>query len=244
MGFASKDETEFKQDSHYPTHIGIIMDGNGRWATKRGLPRTAGHYEGVKAAKRITTEAARLGIPFLTYYVFSTENWRRPESEVTYLMNLLATRLYSELDFYRRVGARVLIRGDVSKLNQAAQEAVKATEEATASFDRLTVCLAVNHGGHDEIVRSVNRWLSRSENRKVITETDIRNNLDLSFIPPVDLIIRSGGEKRLSNFLLWDSAYAEFAFYDTLWPDWGAKELKSACEDFAHRARRFGGVDT
>ena len=244
MPFGSRNQKEFEPDSHYPIHVGIIMDGNGRWATKRGLPRTAGHYEGVKAAKRITTEAARLKIPFLTYYVFSTENWRRPESEVTYLMNLLATRLYSELDFYRRVGARVLIRGDVGKLNQAAQDAVKATEEATASFDKLTVCLAVNHGGHDEIVRSVNRWLSHAEDRTAITETDIRNHLDLSFIPPVDLIIRSGGEKRLSNFMLWDSAYAEFAFYDTLWPDWGAQELKSACDDFAHRARRFGGVDS
>jgi undecaprenyl diphosphate synthase len=244
VGFGSRKPKELEKDAHYPIHVGIIMDGNGRWATKRGLPRTAGHYEGVKAAKRITTEAARLGISYLTYYVFSTENWRRPESEVKYLMNLLATRLYSELDFYKRVGARVLIRGDVSKLNEEAQEAVRATEEATASFDRLTVCLAINHGGHDEIVRSVNRWLAHEHTPGEITQQDIRDNLDLSFVPPVDLIIRSGGEKRLSNFMLWDAAYAEFAFYDTLWPDWGAKELKSACDDFAHRARRFGGVDT
>jgi len=230
------------QQESFPTHIGIIMDGNGRWATKRGLPRTAGHYEGVKAAKRITTEAARMGIPYLTFYVFSTENWKRPQKEVTYLMNLLATRLYSELDFYTRVGARILIRGDIEKLYPAARDSVIATEEATSDFRNITVTLAINHGGRDEIVRSVNRWLENHGLSAPITEEDIRNNLDLSFIPPVDLIIRSGGEKRLNNFLLWDAAYAEFAFYDTLWPDWGAQELQSACNEFVHRARRFGGV--
>lgn len=244
MAFGKKVDQTPVDSEHYPVHVGIIMDGNGRWATKRGLPRTAGHYEGVKAAKRITTEASRLGIPYLTYYVFSTENWCRPEKEVSYLMDLLATRLYSEIDFYKRVGARVLIRGNIDGLNEAARAAIQATEEATAQFDRLVVSLAINHGGHDEIVRSVNRWLSSREDTRPITETDIRAHLDLPFIPPVDLIIRSGGEKRLSNFMLWDAAYAEFAFYDTLWPDWGAKELQSACDDFAHRARRFGGVDS
>ncbi|HCG64291.1 MAG: di-trans,poly-cis-decaprenylcistransferase [Spirochaetae bacterium HGW-Spirochaetae-4] len=228
----------------YPKHVGVIMDGNGRWATKRGLPRTAGHYEGVKAAKRVTTEASRLGIPYITYYVFSTENWNRPKKEVAYLMDLLASRLYSEIDFYKRVGARVLIRGDITTLTNAARDAVIATQDATAHLDRLTVSLAISHGGHDEIVRSVNRWLEKRADDARITATDIRSNIDLAFIPPVDLIIRSGGEKRLSNFMLWDAAYAEFAFYDTLWPDWGAKELQSACDDFAHRARRFGGVPT
>lgn len=237
------------EDSHsafegYPTHIGVIMDGNGRWATKRGLPRTAGHFEGVKAAKRVTTEAARLGIPFITYYVFSTENWTRPTQEVSYLMNLLTTRLYSELDFYKRINARVLIRGDVSQLSQGARDAIRATEEATAANDHITVSLAINHGGHDEIVRAVNRWLSARTGCEPITEQDIRRNIDLPHIPPVDLIIRSGGEKRLSNFMLWDAAYAEFAFYDTLWPDWGAKHVKQACDEFANRARRFGGVPT
>jgi len=240
----SGDKATCVGSKQYPTHVGIIMDGNGRWATKRGLPRTAGHYEGVKAAKRITTEASRLGIPYLTYYVFSTENWRRPEKEVKYLMDLLATRLYSELDFYKRIGARVLIRGDFDKLTDAARNAVVATQEATAAMDRIVVSLAINHGGHDEIVRSVNRWLEKRTDDVPITANDIRNNIDLSFIPPVDLIIRSGGEKRLSNFMLWDAAYAEFAFHDTLWPDWGAKDLKAACDEFAQRARRFGGIDT
>lgn len=235
-------ESSPQTSGHYPNHVGIIMDGNGRWATKRSLPRTAGHYEGVKAAKRVTSEAARLKIPYLTYYVFSTENWQRPEKEVAYLMNLLATRLYSEIDFYKRIGARVLLRGDSSKLTKKAYDAIKVTEETTAQFDQIIVSLAINHGGHDEIVRSVNKWLVTRDSSQVITEEVIRANLDLSFIPPVDLIIRSGGEKRLSNFMLWDAAYAEFAFYDSLWPDWGANDFKTACDDFAHRARRFGRV--
>ncbi len=226
----------------YPDHIGIIMDGNGRWATKRGLPRTSGHYEGVKAAKRVTAAAADLGIPYLTYYVFSTENWRRPQEEVTYLMNLLATRLYSEMDFYQRVGARLLIRGDISRLNEKAQRAVRATERATAEFSTITVSLAINHGGQDEIVRSVNRWLSSHSQGDTITAPDIREHLDLPHIPPVDLIIRAGGEQRLSNFMLWDAAYAELFFSEILWPDWNAVMLQEACEEYAHRARRFGGV--
>lgn len=220
------------------------MDGNGRWATKRGLPRTAGHYEGLKAAKRVTTEASRLGIPYITYYAFSTENWKRPQKEVAYLMDLLATRLYSEIDFYKRVGARVLVRGDAGALTKDAQDAIRATEEATVVNDHLTVSLAINHGGQDEIVRSVNRWLANRTDGRAITIEDIRTYIDLPQIPPVDLIIRSGGEKRLSNFMLWDAAYAEFAFYDTLWPDWGAKDLKAACDEFVHRTRRFGGVPT
>lgn len=230
------------QHDDYPDHIGIIMDGNGRWATKRGLPRTSGHYEGVKAAKRVTEAAAQLGISYLTYYVFSTENWRRPEKEITYLMNLLATRLYSELDFYQRVGARVLLRGDISRLSVAAQQAVTATEQATSDFSNITVTLAINHGGQDEIVRSVNRWLNSHPEETTITASDIRAHLDLAYIPPVDLIIRSGGEQRLSNFMLWDAAYAELLFSDILWPDWNATLLQAACNEYAHRSRRFGGV--
>jgi len=226
----------------FPLHIGIIMDGNGRWATKQGLPRTAGHYEGLKAVKRVTAEASRLSIPFVTYYVFSTENWKRPEQEITYLMDLLATRLYGEIDFYQTIGARVLIRGDLSRLSEKAKDAILATQDATKEATHLTVSLAINYGGQDEIARAVTRWLASRTTDCPITVSDIQQNLDLSQIPPVDLIIRTGGEKRLSNFLLWDSAYAELSFYDTLWPDWGARELKFACEDFASRVRRFGGI--
>lgn len=230
------------RNEKYPQHVGIIMDGNGRWATKRGLPRTAGHYEGVKAAKRVTAEASRLSIPYLTYYVFSTENWKRPEPEIAYLMDLLTTRLYGEIDFYRTLGARVLIRGDISKLSEKAKDSVLATEKATQNLEHLTVTLAINYGGQDEIARAVNRWLVSRTTEQPITLVDIEQNLDLPNIPPVDLIVRTGGEKRLSNFLLWDSAYAEFSFYDTLWPDWGALELRTACDEFVTRVRRFGGI--
>ncbi|MFA7370524.1 MAG: polyprenyl diphosphate synthase [Sphaerochaetaceae bacterium] len=233
----------FDKASHlYPDHVGIIMDGNGRWATMRSLERKAGHYEGIKAAKRVTSEAASLGIPYLTFYVFSTENWRRPPQEVSYLMDLIASRLFSEIDFLRRIGARVLVRGDYQKATNGAREALEATVKATGNFKNITVVLAVNHGGHDEIVRSVNAWLKNRKGQEPIDAQAIRENIDLAFIPPVDLIIRAGGQKRLSNFMLWDSAYAELAFYDTLWPDWDGKLFKQALTDYSHRNRQFGGV--
>ncbi|MHC1693436.1 MAG: polyprenyl diphosphate synthase [Sphaerochaetaceae bacterium] len=235
-----------KQSAHagYPKHIGIIMDGNGRWATKRSLPRTAGHYEGLKAAKRVTSEAVRLGIPYITYYAFSTENWKRPEQEVSYLMGLIATKLLNEYDYYRQNDLRILVRGNIAVLPQAAREALLATEESTRNHGGTTAIIAVNYGGQDEIVRSVNKWLENRSDHTPITSKDICDNLDLPSVPPPDLIIRSANEKRLSNFLLWQSAYAELAFYDTLWPDWGAKDLQTACEDFATRVRRYGGIPT
>lgn len=228
--------------SPLPRHVGIIMDGNGRWAAKRLLPRSAGHYEGVKAAKRVTSEAAKLGIPFLTYYAFSTENWRRPEQEVSYLMDLIASRLYGEIDFYQRIGARVLVRGDIDKLPDFVKEAIVATQEATKEMKAITISLAVNYGGQDEIVRAVNRWLHERVDETAITAEDIRDHLDLPWIPPVDLIVRSGGEKRISNFLLWDAAYAELLFSDTLWPDWNGNDLQSVCAQYAQRNRRYGGI--
>jgi undecaprenyl diphosphate synthase len=226
-----------------PLHIGIIMDGNGRWATKRSLVRTAGHFEGVKAAKRVVKAAKEFHIPFLTFYVFSTENWKRPKKEVDYLMNLLSTRLFSETDFYHRIGARILFRGDMSLFSQKLRDSIFATMEATKDNTGITVTLAVNYGGQDEIVRAVNKWIDTTNRSSHITKSLLRENLDLSFIPPVDYIVRSGGEKRLSNFLLWDAAYAELAFVDTLWPDWGDKQLSDVLEDYKHRARRFGGVE-
>ncbi|MFA6820891.1 MAG: polyprenyl diphosphate synthase [Sphaerochaetaceae bacterium] len=231
-----------KRSLLYPDHVGLIMDGNGRWATLRSLERKEGHYEGIKAAKRVTREAASLGIPYLTFYVFSTENWSRPQKEVDYLMDLLANNLFSEIDFLKKVGAKVLVRGDYSKLNNGVRHALKATIQATASHTKITVVLAINHGGHDEIVRSVNQWLKGRQGDELINEEAIRNHIDLPFIPPVDLIVRSGGEKRLSNFMLWDAAYAELAFYDTLWPDWDGKLFKEACEEYGQRTRQWGGV--
>ncbi|MDC7247821.1 MAG: polyprenyl diphosphate synthase [Sphaerochaetaceae bacterium] len=230
------------QENKYPDHIGIIMDGNGRWATKRSLPRTMGHFEGIKAAKRVVKAATELQIPYITFYVFSTENWRRPKEEVKYLMNLLSSRLFSETDFYNRLGAKILIRGDLDKFPKDVATTMDATQEATRDNEKITVSLAVNYGGQDEIIRAVRKWAKFTEDRPCLNTETLRTFFDHPFIPPVDLIIRTGGEKRLSNFLLWDSAYAELAFFDTLWPQWGAAELKNACEDFAGRTRRFGGV--
>ncbi len=233
---------DMNEDRKPPNHIGIIMDGNGRWATKRALPRTAGHFEGVKAAKRIVKAAREADISFLTFYVFSTENWVRPKKEVDFLMNLLSTRLFSETDFYNRLGARILVRGDDSQFSTELKEYINATVEATKQNNGITVILAINYGGQDEIVRAVNRFIDKDTQSSHISKETLRSNMDLSFIPPVDYIIRSGGEKRLSNFLLWDSAYAELYFDDELWPDWGKDQLDVALKEYIHRARKFGGI--
>ncbi len=233
------------KDTHqnnYPQHVGIIMDGNGRWAKQRSLPRSMGHYEGVKAAKRIVKAASELDIPYLTYYVFSTENWSRPAKEVEYLMNLFSTRLFSEVDFYNSVGARILVRGDLSRFPEDVLKAIRSTEQATSANSRVIVSLAINYGGQDEIIRAVNAWADSGDRSKPLTVDTLKSYFDYPDIPDVDYIIRSGGEKRLSNFLLWESAYAEIMFYDSLWPEWKKDHLKDACDEFAKRNRRFGGV--
>ena len=224
-----------------PTHLGIIMDGNGRWAKKRSLPRTAGHLEGLKALKKVIKEASVQGIGFVTFYVFSTENWKRSNQEVSYLMGLLVSKLHGELSFYNQYNIRILVRGDMSKLPPEVSKVIQNTISATAANTGITCILAINYGGQDEICRSVNRFLSEST-EKTITCADIRNHLDLSEIPPVDMIVRSANERRLSNFLLWDSAYAELAFYEKLWPDWDSEDVQRICADFSTRVRKFGGV--
>ena len=229
--------------NRYPTHIGIIMDGNGRWAKQRSLPRSMGHFEGVKAAKRIVQAASELEIPYLTFYAFSTENWSRPSKEVDYLMNLFSTRLFSEINFYNSVGARILVRGNSSRFPSSVQNAIISTQDATSHNRHITVTLAINYGGQDEIVRSVNRWLSdRDCGEREFSAEDVMKHFDHPEIPTVDYIIRSGGERRISNFLLWESAYAELMFYDSLWPDWRKEHLVQACEEYANRIRRYGGV--
>ena len=221
------------------------MDGNGRWAKQRSLPRSMGHFEGVKAAKRIVQAASELEIPYLTYYAFSTENWSRPAREVDYLMNLFSTRLFSEINFYNSVGARIIVRGDTSRFPSAVLDAIRSTQEATSHNSHITVTLAINYGGQDEIVRAVNRWLSQKDSvtvTKQFSAEDMTKYFDHPDIPTVDFIIRSGGEQRISNFLLWEAAYAELMFFDSLWPDWKKEHLVQACEEYAHRIRRYGGV--
>lgn len=224
-----------------PLHLGIIMDGNGRWAQKRALPRTAGHLEGLKALKRVIIQAIEQGIRFVTFYVFSTENWKRSEQEVHYLMHLFVSKIHGELSFYNKNGIRILARGDIEGLPSEVRDAIEKTVEATKNNSAITAVVAINYGGRDEICRAANRFLASHPNEK-LTETAIESCLDLPQVPAVDMIIRSANEKRLSNFLLWDSAYAELAFYEKLWPDFNGDDIRQVCMDYSQRVRKFGGV--
>lgn len=217
------------------------MDGNGRWANQRSLPRAAGHLEGLKAAKRIVDSASGLGIDCLTLYVFSTENWNRPKQEVDYLMNLLAKKLPGETQFYLERNVRILVRGNIDILPPEAKEGVLYAINKTKDCTGLTVVLAVNYGGQDEIVRAVNRYIENNPGKK-ISIPELAANLDTPSLPAVDIIARSAGEMRLSNFLLWDSAYAEFLSIEKLWPDWGEDELKFILQEYSKRNRKFGGL--
>ncbi len=223
-----------------PVHVGIIMDGNGRWAASRGKPRTYGHREGLKAAKRVVKAASDLGLKYVSLYTFSTENWSRARDEVDFLMVLLRTHLRKELQFYRDNGIRVVHSGDCQGLPREVMREVERVTAATAAFTGTTVNLAINYGGRDEIVRSVNRWLAEN-GRTPLSSADLERHLDQPDLPPPDLIIRTAGEQRLSNFLLWESAYAELFFSPLRWPDWDGEQLKRALCDYQQRKRTFGG---
>jgi undecaprenyl diphosphate synthase len=224
------------------THLAVIMDGNGRWAKKRNLPRTAGHLAGLKALKKIILASKKSDVKFLSLYAFSTENWRRPDSEVNYLMNLIASKLPSEIKFYKNEQIRILVRGDRNKLPKAAINAINKVEDETKEFSAITVILCINYGGHDEIVRSVNSILKENPTT-AITEDLIKSHMQFNdIVPSVDMIVRSAGEKRLSNFLLWESAYAELGFYDTLFPDWDEQMINIVIKDYQSRIRKFGGI--
>jgi undecaprenyl diphosphate synthase len=225
-----------------PRHVGIIMDGNGRWARERGRPRSEGHLEGLTAAKRVTAAAAELGVRWLTLYTFSTENWRRAEEEVSYLMFLIRSHLAKEFDFYRKNRIRILHAGDLERLPAEVVREIRSAMADTADFDGLTVVLAINYGGRDEIVRAVRRAVA-SGDAAGITEQTLRSHLDLPMVPDPDLIIRTGAELRQSNFLLWQSAYSELYFSPKLWPDWDRVDLVAALEEYARRTRRFGGAE-
>jgi len=228
-----------KYDGPLPVHIGIIMDGNGRWAQKRNAPRTTGHREGLNAAKEVVRAASDIGVKYLTLYTFSTENWRRAEDEVSFLMRLIAQFLKKEYDFYRDNRIRVTYSGDVEKLPAFVQKEIRDAVRDTADYTGTVVNLAVNYGGRDEIVRAANRW--RASGMEHLTEDLLKNYLDQPEIPDPDLIIRTGGEKRLSNFLTWESAYSEYYFSEKMWPDFGREDLIEAIKDFQQRIRKFGG---
>jgi undecaprenyl diphosphate synthase len=232
-----------------PRHVGIIMDGNGRWAQRQGKIRTQGHLEGLTTAKKIVKAASDLGISYLTLYTFSTENWKRSVEEVSFIMGLVKQYLRGELDFYRENRIRIRHAGDKEGLPKDIQKELDAACKETADFPGLQVILALNYGGRDEIVRAVKRTIQKGElgldgnPLPQITEDRISENMDNPDVPPPDLIIRTAGEFRTSNFLLWEGAYAEYSFSDKLWPDWESEDLNKAINDYQNRNRRFGGVN-
>ena len=236
------DKAQETYNSTPPSHVGFIMDGNGRWAQKRGLARTAGHKEGLEVAKRIVKACADMGIKYVTLYTFSTENWKRAQEEVGYLMGLIKSHLRAEFQFYKDNGIKIEHIGDLSGLPKDVQNEIIKAKDDTAAFTGLTVVLAINYGGRDEIVRSVKKIIDSGIKSQNITEKLISDNFDVPELPDVDFLIRTGGEKRLSNFLLWHCAYAEFLFTDTLWPDYSTEELKNNINEFYKRTRRFGAV--
>ena len=223
-----------------PLHVAITMDGNGRWAQQRKLPRTSGHDEGLRTAKRIVKAASDLGIKYLTLYVFSTENWKRAEQEVGFLMNLIHTHLCSELAFYKENGIRVRHIGNFEALPNSIQKDIKQAMDDTADFKGMTVNLAINYGGRDEIIRGIKKIINNKVTTDQLDEKLFSSYLDMPECPDVDLLIRTGGEQRLSNYLLWHVAYAEQIYTDTLWPDYSNEEFYSNIESFQHRNRRFG----
>ena len=230
--------TEIKS-AQIPAHIAIIMDGNGRWAKQRNLPRTSGHKEGLEVAKKIVKAAKEVGVKYITLYTFSTENWKRTQEEVGYLMGLIKNHLRAEFKFYKENDIRVKHIGNLSGLPQDIQDEINSTVEECKDFNSLTVVLAINYGGKDEISRAINK--AKSDNKE-INENNFTEFFDLPEMPDVDLIIRTGGEKRLSNFLLWHGAYAELDFVDTLWPDYNEESFYQSIKEFQKRNRRFGGL--
>ena len=226
--------------NNLPLHVAITMDGNGRWATQRKLPRTAGHDKGLHTVKTIVKAASDLGIKNLTLYIFSTENWKRTEKEVGFLMNLIHTHLKQELDFYRENGIKLNHIGDLDELPAAIKKDITDAVDDTKDFDGMILNLAINYGGRDELIRGIKKIIKNGTSEDQITEAFISSSLDMPQSPDVDLLIRTGGEKRLSNFLLWHIPYAEQIYIDTLWPDYTVEEFYANIEEYQHRNRRFG----
>lgn len=225
--------------SNLPKHIAIIMDGNGRWAKEQGLNRTAGHEKGASTVREITVHCSNLGIKYLTLYAFSTENWSRPKLEVEFLMKLLERYFKSELPIYLKNNVKFKAIGDISKFSKKLQSIIKDTEDKTASCTGLTQILALNYGSRDEIVRAVKKL---NEQNLKVSEDNLNSCLDTANIPDVDLLIRTSGEVRISNYLLWQIAYAEMFFTQTYWPEFSTMELDDIISDFHKRERRFGGI--
>jgi len=245
MFFGKKESLQIDKNN-LPKHIGIIMDGNGRWAKKRGLPRSAGHSAGAESLKKIITEANNLGIKYVTVYAFSTENWKRPKAEVDFLMDLLMDYLVNAEKTL--AGENVVIRaiGSRAELSEEMRVQIKKTEEFTKNNTGVVMNIALNYGSRDEMLGAVKNISADVRDGKMSIE-DINEKLFSDYLytkgqPEVDLLIRTSGEKRLSNFMLWQVSYAELWFTNKLWPDFKPKDLRQAIYDFQNRGRRFGGV--
>ncbi len=224
-----------------PQHVAVIMDGNGRWAKKRFLPRVAGHVKGVELVREAVRACLERGIRYLTLFAFSSENWRRPKEEVSLLMQLFVKALQQEVEKLHRNGVRLRVIGDLSQFDEKLQELVRKGEATTAGNTRLDLTIAANYGGRWDIMQAVNRMLAaQPEKRDGWLESDLDAYLSMSYAPEPDLFIRTGGEQRISNFLLWQLAYTELYFTQTLWPDFNTEEFERAIASYQQRERRFG----
>jgi undecaprenyl diphosphate synthase len=233
-----KNKTEERK---LPRHIAIIMDGNGRWAKKRSMPRSAGHVAGAKTFKDIARYCNKIGLEYLTVYAFSTENWKRPKDEVESIMNLLRDYL-KDAENFKSDNIRVKFIGNLEPLADDIKELIKKDEDGSKDATGLKLNIAINYGGRDEITNAIKKIVASGVNPEDITEQTVSDNLYTSGMPDPDFIIRPSGEYRLSNYLIWQSAYAEYWFSDVLWPDFTPKHLEKAIEEYNHRNRRFGGV--
>ena len=241
MGLFSSSTQTIPASAEIPNHIAVIMDGNGRWARKRFLPRVAGHKRGVDTVRDLVKQCAKLNVKYLTLFAFSSENWRRPDDEVSFLMGLFMDALKREVAKLHENNIRLVLIGDRSRFNAELVKQIAASEKLTAKNTGLTLSIAANYGGRWDILQATNKMIAKSANKsEPFVETDLTPHLAMSYAPEPDLFIRTGGEKRVSNFLLWQLAYTEFYFTDTLWPDFDAKAFQLAIQSYQQRERRFG----
>lgn len=231
---------QIPETSLVPSHVAIIMDGNGRWATSRYLPRVAGHAKGVEAVRSVVKACIARGVSYLTLFAFSSENWRRPPDEVSVLMKLFSTALDREVGKMHGNDIRVKVVGDLSRFDARLQQQIREAEEKTAGNARLTLTICANYGGRWDLLQAMNRLLAERPGLSEYTESDLAPYLAMAYAPEPDLFIRTGGEQRISNFLLWQLAYTELYFTDTFWPDFGADALDEAIASYQKRERRFG----
>jgi undecaprenyl diphosphate synthase len=241
MAIFSSSTRQVPQAAAVPRHVAVIMDGNGRWAKKRLLPRVAGHVKGVELVREMVRACLERGIGYLTLFAFSSENWRRPQDEVTLLMQLFVKALEQEVEKLGRNGVRLRVVGDLARFEPRLQELIRRAEETTAGNSRLELTIAANYGGRWDIMQAVNRMAAADPARcGAWSEADLEPYLAMNYAPEPDLFIRTGGEERISNFLLWQLAYAELYFTPTLWPDFDTAEFDKAIQSFQKRERRFG----